>query len=89
MFQSVSRNRRIASLTASRLKRNESHGLCAVSRYQRNASAPWRSRTVQGSMTLPLLLLIFWPSPSRMSPRHTTLRYAGPSNSSVLSASSE
>ena len=64
----------MASSTASRLKRNESHGLCAVSRYQRKASAPWRSSTVQGSITLPLLLLIFWPSASSISPRQTTLR---------------
>ena len=64
----------MASSTASRLKRNDSQGLWAVSRYQRKASAPWRSITAQGSMTLPLLLLIFWPSPSRIRPRQTTLR---------------
>ena len=38
---------------------------------------------------LPFDFDIFWPSPSRMSPRQTTVSYGERSKSSTLMASSE
>ncbi len=56
------------------LTRRSAHGEPLVSRYHRSASAPTRSITSMGSMTLPRLFDIFLPSASTISPRHTTFR---------------
>src|SRR5262245_46761994 len=75
-FQSVSMNWRTISSNASIETLRSAHGDPFVSRNQRSASAPCRSNTSNGSIVLPSDLDIFRPSASRISPRHTTVRYA-------------
>src|SRR5262245_1612621 len=89
VFQSVSRNRLVASSMPASETRRVVHGDPEEKKYQRNASAPRVSRISHGSMTLPRDLDIFCPSPATISARHTTLRYGARSNTSPLTARSE
>ncbi len=82
VFHRVSRNLRTTSSTMSALKRRGLQGCWLANMNQRKASAPWWSRMSSGCTMLPLLLLIFWPSASRMWPRQTTrLKELRPSTS--------
>ena len=74
VFHRVIRNRRVDSSIPSTNTRRGVQGEPAEKKYQRSASAPRESSTVQGSMTLPLDFDIFWPSWSTTWARHTTLR---------------
>ena len=65
------------------------HGELADTKFHRSASAPRSLSTLHGSITLPRLFDIFWPSWSRSSARQTTLRYGVRSKTSVFTASSE
>jgi hypothetical protein len=69
--------------------RRLAHGEPEEKKYQRSESEPKLSKMCHGSMTLPRDFDIFWPSPSTMWPRHTTLRYGVSPNTSVLTANSE
>src|SRR5438067_2010878 len=89
VFHSVRRNLRVASSTPSSDTRLVVHGDPEETMYQRSASAPRVSSTDHGSMMFPRDFDIFWPLPSTMCARHTTLRYGDFPNTSVLTASSE
>src|SRR3954447_17308125 len=89
VFQRVTRNRFVVSSMFWRLGRLGVHGELAEAKFQRIALAPRDAITSHGSITLPRLFDIFWPSWSRRSARHTTLRYGERPNTSVLTASSE
>jgi hypothetical protein len=88
-FQSVTSVLRADSRMASSYTRRLVHGEPAEKKYQRRASAPCDPSTSHGSMTLPLLFDIFWPSASTMCARHTTLRKGVLPNTRVFTASSE
>jgi hypothetical protein len=89
VFQSVTRKRFVVSSMFSRYTRLGVHGELAEAKFQRTASAPREPMTSHGSVTLPRLFDIFWPSWSRRSDRHTTLRYGERPNTSVFTARSE
>jgi hypothetical protein len=72
VFQSVRRKRRRPSSTRALLKRRDDPAGLAAYMYQRVASAPCWSMTVQGSTALPRLLDILLPFSSRMWPRQMT-----------------
>src|SRR5262249_55607346 len=82
VFHSVDRNRLDVSATRSVENRRELPGGDAVYMYQRIASAPCALSTVHGSTTFPRDFDIFWPSPSRIRPRHTTFWYASATGTS-------
>src|SRR6476620_5911343 len=88
VFNSVLKNFRCISATASRSKFLGFHvGLLAI-RNQRTLSAPYLLRTSKGSTVFPLLFDIFWPFLSRMRSLQMTFWKHGSLNRNVLMACS-